>query len=180
MRGAALALSFLLAAPLACGSRERASIGAPNAPSDDGSDAGTDAAEEDAGDASADVDADAGAQPGAAAPPAVDPRTAELALERALEPTAIEHAPYGLRFEVVDQGPELPWALVVMNRGTEPVEVTLGVEDTAGERVEIVEGVAGGDTLLTGSSRDVPAGATVRVREAAESPAAGAPAPQEG
>ena len=103
MRGAAFALSFLLAAPLACGSRERANIGAPDTPSDD-SEAGVGGAPEDAaGAVDAGTDAATEAQPAAsAAPPVVDPKTAELALKRASQPTAIEQAPYGLRFEILE------------------------------------------------------------------------------
>ncbi len=127
MRGAALALFFLLAAPLACGSRERSNIGAPDTPGDE-PEQGAGGAPEDAGVSDAASDAEASATPGQAASepaPAVDEKTAELALERALEPTSIEQAPYGLRFEIIEQGPELPWAFVVMNRGTEPVEVAV-------------------------------------------------------
>ncbi len=101
----------------------------PRTPPSDESDSGAGGAPEpeDAGaNADASSDAAAGEQPGATPPPpAVDPKTAELARERALEPAAIEQAPYGLRFEILEQGPELPWAFVVMNRGTEPVEVSV-------------------------------------------------------
>jgi hypothetical protein len=125
MRGAALALSFLLAAPLACGSRERATIGAPDPVAGESDEDAT--ALEDAGpsDAGGDDAGDGQGAPASEPPPTVDPKTAELALGRALEPAAIEQAPYGLRFEILEQGPELPWAFVVMNRGTEPVEVTI-------------------------------------------------------
>jgi hypothetical protein len=126
MRGAAFALSFLLAAPLGCGSRERANIGAPDTPGDD-TEAGVGGASEGAGTAiDAGSDAAVEEQPAASAPPpVVDPKTAELALERASQPTAIEQAPYGLRFEILEQGPELPWAFVILNQGAEPVEVAV-------------------------------------------------------
>lgn len=46
----------------------------------------------------------------------------------------------------------------------EVVEVTLGIEDTAGERVQITSGLAPGDRVLTGAARSLPAGTAVELR----------------
>lgn len=51
-------------------------------------------------------------------------------------------------------------------------DVTLGLRDRVAEMVEVTSGLAAGDTVLLGSTRNVPATATVRVRAAAEQPAA--------
>jgi hypothetical protein len=66
---------------------------------------------------------DAGAQPDAGAqaeesapPPIVDPAVAHALLAKSGEGSA---AALGLRFEVMELGPQLPWAFAVVNRGTE-------------------------------------------------------------
>lgn len=121
MRGAALALLLLFAAPLACGSRERSKIGVPSDTAGDSESlAEANAPEEAQGGASGDT-ASLNEAPGA---PALDPKTEKLALERASEAGSVER-PYGLAFELIEQGPELPWAFVVANQGTEPVEVVV-------------------------------------------------------
>jgi RND family efflux transporter MFP subunit len=46
----------------------------------------------------------------------------------------------------------------------EIVDVTLGIEDAAGERVQITSGLAPGDRVLTGAARSLPAGTRVELR----------------
>jgi len=123
MRRAVLALLPLLAGLWACGGSGRSTIGVPepqDGPSDEKLDAGVDDASADAGDAG-----DAG-DGGAKAPvdPKPDPTAVKLALDRTAQATGIEAAPFGLRFEVVEQGPELPWAFAIVNRGSEPVQIS--------------------------------------------------------
>ena len=48
------------------------------------------------------------------------------------------------------------------------VEVELGLDDTATERVEVLRGVAKGDTLLLGPAQGIPQGTAARVRSPAE------------
>jgi RND family efflux transporter MFP subunit len=47
-------------------------------------------------------------------------------------------------------------------------EVKLGLEDPATERVEIKQGLAAGDTVLTGGVRDLPSGTPIRAQAPAE------------
>jgi hypothetical protein len=54
-------------------------------------------------------------------------------------------------------------------------EVEVGLEDAATEQVEIKQGLAAGDTVLTGSVRGLPQGTPVRAQAPAER-AASAPA----
>lgn len=55
------------------------------------------------------------------APPVVDPQVASALLAKTGEGAAA--APLGLRFAVIELGAELPWALAVVNRGTEAATV---------------------------------------------------------
>src|SRR5687768_14451089 len=57
-----------------------------------------------------------------------------------------------------------PTALRVKNGRAERVEVELGLEDDATERVEIRGGLAAGDTLLVGAALGVTPGSQVRVK----------------
>jgi RND family efflux transporter MFP subunit len=61
-----------------------------------------------------------------------------------------------------------PTALRVKNGRTERVEVELGLEDEAGERVEIRNGLSAGDTVLLGAALGVTPGSQVRVRQIAD------------
>ncbi len=54
-------------------------------------------------------------------PPAVDPAVSHALLAKSGEGN--DAAPLGLRFEVVELGPELPWGFAVVNRGTEAAVV---------------------------------------------------------
>ncbi len=128
MRRRALALLLFSVGLSACAGGKRSSVGVAateedaDAASDGGGEAGA-ANELDAGSADA---GDAG--PSAKEPPPQpkpDPTLVKLALDHTGQPVAIESAPYGLRFEVVEQGPELPWAYVVVNRGSEPMRVAV-------------------------------------------------------
>ncbi len=117
MRRAAIALLSLLAGLSACGGSGRSTVGVPEPQVDAG---------DEPVDAGADLDAAADAgDAGTAQPvdPKPDPAAVKLALDRTAQATTIEAAPYGLRFEVVEQGPELPWALAIVNRGSERVRV---------------------------------------------------------
>ena len=49
-------------------------------------------------------------------PPVVDPAVAHALVAKSGEGST---APLGLRFEVMELGPELPWAFAIVNRGTE-------------------------------------------------------------
>jgi hypothetical protein len=55
------------------------------------------------------------------APPLVDPAVAHALLAKTGEASGT--APLGLRFELVELGSELPWALAIVNRGTEAATV---------------------------------------------------------
>jgi RND family efflux transporter MFP subunit len=61
-----------------------------------------------------------------------------------------------------------PTALRVKNGRAERVEVELGLEDEATERVEIRNGLAAGDTLLVGAALGVTPGSQVRVKPIAD------------
>jgi hypothetical protein len=75
-------------------------------------------------------DLDASAEGGAggapeAAPerPRPDPALVQKALDRTGAPAADDAAAHGLRFEVVEIGPNKSWALAVVNRGNDPMGV---------------------------------------------------------
>ena len=61
-----------------------------------------------------------------------------------------------------------PTAVRVKNGRAERVEVELGLEDEAGERVEIRSGLSAGDTVLVGAALGVTPGSHVRVRQIAD------------
>jgi RND family efflux transporter MFP subunit len=75
--------------------------------------------------------------------------------------------------DAIDQRGTVPAVMRVRNGAVERVEVTLGVEDTANERVEIVSGVVPGDTLLVGAALTISPNTPVRVmtRDAVATPA---------
>jgi hypothetical protein len=71
-----------------------------------------------AGDAAAaDAAPESGSQAGPGAPPVVDPAVAHALVAKSGDGAGASSL--GLRFEVLEQGPELPWAFAVVNRGTE-------------------------------------------------------------
>lgn len=51
------------------------------------------------------------------------------------------------------------------------IEVTLGIEDQAREQIEVIEGIAAGDTVITGAARGIQPGTRVRASVSAERPA---------
>jgi membrane fusion protein, multidrug efflux system len=61
-----------------------------------------------------------------------------------------------------------PTAMRVKNGRAERVEVELGLEDEAGERVEIRTGLSAGDTVLLGAALGITPGSQVRVRQIAD------------
>lgn len=104
--GSALALLFVVH----CTSSTKPAEVAPVSPPYD---AGTDAGEGGAG----------GAADATPERPRPDPALVQKALDRTGTPTANDEAAKGLRFEVVEVGPEKTWALAVVNRGSEPMAV---------------------------------------------------------
>lgn len=68
----------------------------------------------------------------------------------------------------VDERGLRPVVMRLKGGKVEKVEVELGLADRATERVEIVRGVAVGDTLLLGSAQGLTPGSQARVRSAAE------------
>jgi RND family efflux transporter MFP subunit len=64
----------------------------------------------------------------------------------------------------LEDAPGRPKVRRVANNRVEIVDVTLGVEDAAGERVQITSGLAPGDRVLTGAARSLPAGTPVAWR----------------
>jgi multidrug efflux pump subunit AcrA (membrane-fusion protein) len=63
----------------------------------------------------------------------------------------------------IDEAGTKPAVMRIRNGTVERVDVTLGVRDAATERVELLSGVAVGDTLLVGSARRITANSQVRI-----------------
>lgn len=55
--------------------------------------------------------------------PRYDPKAVREAIDRTATPVDEQRPRLGLRLAVVDQGPNAPWLLAIVNRGTEPVRV---------------------------------------------------------
>jgi hypothetical protein len=104
--GSGLALLFAVH----CTSAKKPAEVAPVSPPPD---AGTDAGEGGAG----------GAAEAPPERPRPDPALVQKALDRTGTPTENDEAVHGLRFEVVEVGPDKTWALAVVNRGSEPMAV---------------------------------------------------------
>jgi hypothetical protein len=104
------ASSLCLLAVVHCGQRPKPPDLAPISPAP--SDAGSDAAEGGAGGEAAEPDHH---RP--------DPALVQKALDRTGTPTPGDEAAHGLRFEVVEVGPNQSWALAVINRGGETMNV---------------------------------------------------------
>jgi RND family efflux transporter MFP subunit len=68
----------------------------------------------------------------------------------------------------VDQRGLRPVVYRIKGGRLEKVEVTLGFEDAVSERVEIVTGLAAGDTLVLGTAQGIPVGTSVRVTSTTE------------
>jgi hypothetical protein len=67
----------------------------------------------------------------------------------------------------VDVASPTPTVARVRQGKVEHVAVRLGIRDTQNERVEILSGVAAGDTLLAGAARGITPGTPVRIQAAA-------------
>jgi hypothetical protein len=106
LAGSALALVFAMHCAKSTKPAEVAPVSPPF-------DAGTDAGEGGAG----------GAADATPERPRPDPALVQKALDRTGTPTANDESAHGLRFEVVEVGPEKTWALAVVNRGSEPMTV---------------------------------------------------------
>ena len=65
-----------------------------------------------------------------------------------------------------------PVVTTIKNGTAQPVEVALGIEDPVLDRIEVIKGVAAGDTVITGSARGIQKGTKVRPAAAAERDAA--------
>lgn len=79
----------------------------------------------------------------------------------------------------VDQRGVMPFAMRLRDGKVERVDVTLGVHDASRERVEILTGVAAGDTLLLGAARAISVGSSVRVSEPTDAARPAAPDSQD-
>lgn len=77
--------------------------------------------------------------------------------------------------EAVDQTGATPTVLRLQGGVAQPVAVRLGARDPTTERVEVLAGVAAGDTVLVGAARSITPGTRVRIGRPA-SPAAAAAA----
>lgn len=77
----------------------------------------------------------------------------------------------------VDQRGLKPTASRLRGGKTERVDVTLGTKDDATERVEIMSGVAAGDTLLLGAAQGITEGTPLRISTGSDKAAANSAAP---
>ncbi|MDB4917917.1 MAG: hypothetical protein JWM95_5561 [Gemmatimonadetes bacterium] len=76
--------------------------------------------------------------------------------------TETKNAPM-VKASAVDERGLRPTVVRLRNGKIEKVEVTLGIRDAAAETVEIVSGVAPGDTVLLGAARGISVGTPVKV-----------------
>jgi RND family efflux transporter MFP subunit len=74
------------------------------------------------------------------------------------------HSALIVPYSAVDLASNAPTAVRLKNGKVESVTVQLGTKDEQNERVEVVSGVAVGDTLLIGAAQGISAGTPVRVR----------------
>ncbi|HKS06068.1 MAG TPA: efflux RND transporter periplasmic adaptor subunit [Gemmatimonadaceae bacterium] len=68
----------------------------------------------------------------------------------------------------IDQRALKPFVVRLKGGKTERVEVSIGVRDEERERVELIGGIAAGDTLLLGAAQGITAGTVVKVRRAGD------------
>ena len=73
------------------------------------------------------------------------------------------HTGLSVPVTAVDEAGTTPAVMRVRNGTVEKVPVTLGVRDEATERVELLTGVAAGDTLLVGAARRIAPNTPVRI-----------------
>jgi hypothetical protein len=83
----------------------------------------TPAASHEAAEAGVDAETGAGGAAAEPTPPRPDPVLVKKLADRAAQSAPDEARALGLRFEVVEMGPDAAWGFAVVNRGTEPVEV---------------------------------------------------------
>jgi RND family efflux transporter MFP subunit len=72
----------------------------------------------------------------------------------------------------VDLASAIPSVVRLKNGKVEKVDVTVGIRDEQNERIQIVTGVAAGDTLLVGAAQGISPGTPVRVQRIDAPPAA--------
>lgn len=65
----------------------------------------------------------------------------------------------------IDEAGTTPAVMRIRNGTVERVDVTLGVRDAATERVELLSGVAVGDTLLIGAARRITANTPIKITQ---------------
>ena len=77
--------------------------------------------------------------------------------------SAESHTGLSAPITAVDEAGTTPAVMRVRNGMVEKVPVTLGVRDEATERVELLTGVAAGDTILVGAARRIAPNTPVRI-----------------
>ena len=77
--------------------------------------------------------------------------------------TAERHQGLAVPVTALDEAGTTPAVMRIRNGAVERVNVTLGVRDEATERVELLSGVAAGDTVLLGGARRIAPNTPVRV-----------------
>jgi hypothetical protein len=73
-----------------------------------------------------------------------------------------------VKASAVDERGLRPSVVRLRNGKIEKVDVTLGIRDAAAETVEVVSGVAPGDTVLLGAARGISVGTPVKVSAPAD------------
>lgn len=76
---------------------------------------------------------------------------------------AESHMGLAVPLTAVDEAGTTPAVMRVRNGTVEKVNVTLGIRDDATERVELLSGVAAGDTVLVGAARRITPNTPVRI-----------------
>ena len=78
--------------------------------------------------------------------------------------------------QAIDQASQTPYVMRIKNGKVDRVQVQTGLRDAALEVVEIVSGIAVGDTVLLGAARSISAGTDVRVSAPTDAASTAAPA----
>ena len=86
--------------------------------------------------------------------------------------TSATHEGLVVPMTAVDQRGIKPQVARVKGGKVEHVEVSLGMRDDATERVEVMTGVAEGDTLLLGAAQGITVGTPLRISSGSDKPAA--------
>jgi membrane fusion protein (multidrug efflux system) len=82
------------------------------------------------------------------------------------------HSALAVPQNAVDQRGIKPYVLRLKNGKAEKVEVTIGVRDDETENVEVLTGLAKGDTVLVGRAQGITVGAPVKVNAPSDKPSA--------